>query len=87
MSDELTKKLYGCFTEEEIRRLREIKDDPDWRPRSNPNMRFNALKPDSDRQQFGLSMSSHIIKRVREVAQEKNIPISKLIEYILEATL
>lgn len=83
--DELVKKLYASFSSDELRRLNEVKSDVDWMPRSD-NMCYVARGKEI-RRQIGLSMSDRIIKRVREVAKDKNIPISKLIEYILEATL
>ena len=86
--------LYDCFSFGELKRLREIKDDPKWRPRDNRTThkyvrldwrRYESL-PNGANVMVQVKMSAPLKARVVAKCGQLGISMSEYIRALLEVT-
>lgn len=78
-------KLYACFTDAELERLRQIKSDPRW----TPNKEIAKASPlyDDDYVQMAVYVRRHLHTRLKARCQELGISIREYVNAVLEVML
>ena len=75
--------LYNCFSDEELKRLREIKSDPQWIPRQD---RKNGVVKEEGVAQINVVLPALLKARVVEKCGAMGVTIRDYITAVLEAT-
>ena len=77
--------LYDCFSEDELRRLREIKDDPEWLPRQQRKA-GGMHRDDQHAAQINVVLPARLKARVVEKCGVLGITLRDYFTALLEAT-